>query len=169
MDSFFLKKLFYQYYDELVNFSVTFVSTKMIAEEIVQDVFIKVWQRGEQNIVFINPRSYLYKATKNNSINYLKSKYHQDHSGFLEIEGDFKATDLSSTFEHEELQQSIAKSVLKLPEKCRIIFILSRDQEMSYKEIAIHLDISKETVKSQIKIAIKKLKDYLTLDGFYFF
>ena len=163
----YFKETFYKNYQALLGFAYTFVRSREVAEELVQDVFFNVWQKRNQISSSVSISSYLHAATKNVCLNYLKSKYHRDHSGFLEISKVKEVRkEAHDQLVFKELEDIIEKGIDLLPDKCRVIFILSRDQGMSYHEIAAHLMVSKETVKSQIKIAVRKLKDHLIQNGF---
>jgi RNA polymerase sigma-70 factor (ECF subfamily) len=161
------KEIFYRSYPKLFQLAHSYVRSREIAEELVQDAFLKVWQnRKSINTV----EAYLHTTVKNLSLNHLKSKYHRDHSGFLEIDdSDQKNAHAENELENKELEAAIEEGISLLPEKCRVAFILTRDQEMTYQEVASHLGVSKETVKSQIKIALRKLKNHLDQMGLLFF
>lgn len=156
------KYLFSSYYKELYFFARKFLGNKEVAEEIVQDSFIVLW--GNKNILKIEKsiKSYLYATVKNRSINYLKSKF--NNIDFVSIDESVKESNFMQAdklLELSELDDLILKAVEMLPPRCKEIFHLSRNSEMTYQEIAETLDISKETVKSQISEALKKIKVYL--------
>ena len=160
-DEHIFKQVFYEYYDALYRSAYQFVGNVQVAEEIVQDAFVNFWNNRGRIIVTVSIQSYLYGSVKNLCLNYLNSKYARNKRReappvVLEISSrDEDPSDL------KELELLIRKSIEQLPERCRIIFNLSRTQGMTYQEIANELDISKETVKSQIKIALKKLQGAL--------
>lgn len=133
------------------------------AEDIVQDAFLNVWNLRDS----IQPESlvgYLYRATTNGALNYIeKSKR------FSKFTSELKPSvqpDVSAHISEKELQASIQKALDKLPPKCKVVFVLSRFQQMRYKEIARHLDISVKTVENQmgkaLEIMREELKPYLT-------
>lgn len=141
------------------------------SEEIVSDVFVKLWNtRTELNITG-NIKSYLCRAVQNTAINYLeKNKSKGKITSLDSLNQSLLAWDdnypLGNLYE-EELILIIEKGIKMLPDGCREIFLLSRNQELTYTEIATHLGISVNTVKTQMKIAIarlrEELKDYLNL------
>ena len=159
-----LETVFRSFYQELFFFAHTFIGESEIAEEVVQDVFIQIWEKKESLEIQTSPKSYLYTAVRNRSINYLKSKLAKIRSETevtldMVIESNHDSAD--SKLSEKELIQLIQIGIYSLPEKCRIIFKLSRDSGMTYDEIANELGVSKETVKSQIKIALGKLRQFL--------
>ena len=146
----------------MYHFAGYFVGDPQTAENIVQDVFVKIWTNREKLFIQSSPKAYLYKAVKNKSINYLKSKYANIH--FEEENAIFNIADFF-TPEHEyeikELKNSIDTAKKKLPDKCYHIFSLSRYSSLSNKQIAQQLNISEKTVENQITIALKKIKSFL--------
>lgn len=167
------EKLFDSYYSMLCLVAYDMVKSKHLAEEIVDDVFFNLWQK--RNSIEINKsiRAYLVRSVKNRSINWLEQTKTErlvmanayDVSLFDEILWDNEYP-LGNLLERE-LQKKINEAVLSLPEHCRQIFLLNRNEDLTYEEIAEKLSISVNTVKTQMKIALAKLrealKDYLPL------
>jgi RNA polymerase sigma-70 factor, ECF subfamily len=136
------------------------------AEDIVQDVFIKLWKNRE-NIDFSLPlKPYLNKATANTAISWLeKNKVSSSATEISDLKNDPEAPDnTESRLFEKELQAKIRQSLDKLPPKCKAIFILSRYEGMKYREIAEHLEISVKTVENQMCIALERLRK--DLDSF---
>ncbi len=157
-----LQHLFDFYYKELVRFSIKLVMNKEIAEEIVQDVFIRIWDNRKTIIIGKSIDAYLFASVKNGSINYLKSKYARIRFVDLDDSGDLPVYQTAEDdFITEELKKALYQAVHSLPPKCKIIFNLSRNAELSNEEIARQLNISKKTVQTQIGIAIQKIKHTL--------
>ena len=157
-----LRHLFDSYYKELVRFSMKIVMNKEISEEIVQDVFIRIWNNRNALNIEKSVDAYLFASVKNASINYLKSKYARIRFVKLEDSGDFPeyhtAEDDIITY---ELKKVLYEAVNSLPPKCKTIFSLSRNAGLSIEDIAHHLNISRKTVQAQIGIAIQKIKKAL--------
>lgn len=157
-----LKYLFNHSYSELVVYSMKFIMNREIAEEIVQDLFIRLWQNRGGLKIEKSVKGYLLAAVRNRSINYLKSKYARIH---FVGEDALAQRPMHHTAEEDvtavELQEAIHEAIDSLPVKCRIIFNLSRNAGLSNDEIAGQLNISIKTVQAQIGIAIKKLREYL--------
>lgn len=166
---------FRTYYKRLCAYAVSFVSQNDIAEDIVIDVFLKLWEkRGSVNITK-SVSSYLFKSVKNACINFLnreksrKLTISENEVNLLNLKMKYTISDkypLTELIGHE-LEEKIKMEVDKLPDQCREIFYLSRFEELSHKEIADKLGISKNTVKVQIYRALLKLrkglKDYLPM------
>jgi len=152
------RSLFYKYTDRLIRFALCYVSDKQSAEEIVLDIFTYLWQnRNEVEIYSL--KSYLFQATKNKSLSYLREKGNVTYLEELEV----SELEVSNNFniEFEELQKLIEEAIGLLPDRCREIFLQSREIDKSNKEIAADLNISEKTVENQITIAIKKIKSHL--------
>jgi RNA polymerase sigma-70 factor (ECF subfamily) len=162
------EELFRAYFPLLFGFCLKFVRQKQVAEEIVQDVFLYVWQKRHQIEIDKSLQAYLFTATKNKSINYLKLKYNQyqyDDEPLGQIISTHSAA--SDKVEQEELQNLIDKGIESLPERCRMVFSLSRNAGLTYAEIAQEMAISVKTVEIQMGIALKKLKEFLQAYGFF--
>lgn len=167
------KSIFRELYESLCLFANKYVEDIEVSKDIVQDVFIKIW---EDNITFNNKnniKSFLYTAVKNRSLDYLKSKRYRVTEGISEI--DLEKMDTESFFLREvviiEASKIIEKAINTLPNKCAEIIRLSV-KNLSNSEIAEELDISLNTVKAQKQIAYKRLKpllkDYFVLIAFIF-
>jgi RNA polymerase sigma-70 factor, ECF subfamily len=156
------RQLFNDHYSVLCKYSLRIVRRSEIAEEIVQDQFIYIWKNKDQLHFHNSFQSYLYRAVKNKSIDYLRSRFAMaEYVDDSDIAQQAAAEDPSSGMEMNELQEMVSKAVFLLPEKCHTIFTMSRFGEMKNQEIADSLDISIKTVENQITIAIKKLKAFL--------
>jgi RNA polymerase sigma-70 factor (ECF subfamily) len=157
-----LRTLFDLYFKDLVLFSARMVVNTGVAEEIVEDVFIRIWQTREEMDLSDSFKSYLFASVKNRSINYLKSTYGKMHFEELEsashrISGSGQDLEIQG----RELGEAIAKAIENLPPGCRVIFSLSRNAGFTTAEISEQLDISKKTVQAQIAIAIRKIREQL--------
>ncbi len=155
------EELFHVFYKPLVKYSFQYLQMLQVAEEIVQDVFISLWQRKESVVIQTSIKSYLFRAVKNRTINYIKLQLPKD-----QVKTDL--VDQVSTYQPEDLDNSantlhqmISSGISELPPKCRTIFLLSRNEGLTHKEIAEELNISTKTVENQITIAIKRLKEKL--------
>ncbi len=157
-----LKQLFDLYFTDLVRFSARMVVNAGVAEEIVEDVYIRIWQTRNEMRLRDSFKSYLFASVKNRSINYLKSSY-----GKMRFEELESASDLMSgsgqdlELEGKELGECIQKAIENLPPGCRIVFNLSRNAGLTTTEISEKLGISKKTVQAQIAIAIRKIREQL--------
>lgn len=145
----------------MVNFAFFYLKDEQEAIELVQELFISIWEKRETSALLDNPKAYLMTSVKNRCYNKITRK--KDTTNSLEMLGDvlISAEDTSSPLETKQTEQHILYTIEKLPEKCREIFILSRFEQMSYKAIAEHLGISLKTVENQIGNALKFLRKEL--------
>lgn len=152
-------RLYRIYYTSLFQFSVTFVREKPAAEEIVSDVFMQLWQMREKVSAIDNLTVYLYTCIRNHSLNYLR-KNKRDTTFTLDddsLDIPSPAADPEQLYITAELTKKIDAIIEQLPERCRIIFKLIREDGLKYREVAAILDISVKTVESQMGIAMKKI------------
>lgn len=135
------------------------VADKDTAKDILQEVFIKFWQLAPKLTIQGKVGNYLYAATRNTIINhYVSSNRIQDHIAVFHLYQNQVDNSTIDNLQFQELQQLIEKEVQELPKKMQEIFRLSRNQELSHKEIAALLSISEFTVKKQVSNALKILK-----------
>ncbi len=154
--------LFRYYYPGLVVYAVQFVVDRAEAEEIVQDFFVRLWNKHGALFQTDSLKSYFFSSVKNSSINFLRHKKIED----LAIQ---KLTQLSAShlvydpdiYLATELQEKITHAIGLLPEKCREIFIMSRFKGMDNGEIAGEMQISKRTVETHISNALRILRNEL--------
>jgi RNA polymerase sigma-70 factor (ECF subfamily) len=156
-------QLFSDYYVNLCRFAYTYVKDSAIAEEIVQEVFISIWEKRQELVISSSIRSFLYTSVKNKALNHIRDeKTRIGHEYEFAREQNTKVTQLINFCEREELTQLIDQAIGELPDQCRIIFELSRNENLTYNEIAQHLNISPKTVENQMSIALKRLRKKLS-------
>lgn len=156
------EQLFKKYYQDLYQFCFRYVKQEETAEEIVQDVFVKLWQQKKQPDFHTSVKAYLYAAVKNASLNYLKSQYaRQQFEGHETSKNELQSFNTQETIDFDELSKLVSEAVESLPKQCRTIFEMSRTGGYTYQEISKELDISPKTVENQMGIALKKLKEHL--------
>lgn len=163
MESF--EQLFSRYYAPLVAYATRYVYGTEIAREIVQDFFVRLYEKRNTLTIDVSIKSYLYRSVYNCCINYLNQKSIQEkHLKNIEQERTDEEN-LENEINSVELQYKIYKVIEELPSKCRRIFKMNRLQGLKNDEIAADLNLSKRTVETQIskalKILRKKLADYL--------
>ncbi len=152
------KELYNHYFKRLLHFSFLIVGTKETAEEIVNDVFLKIWERRKTLYEIDNPDVYFYVATKNKSLDVLKSQ--TTHTSDIENinEAALKVSiNPESIMISKELRKKIEKAIETLPPRCKLIFKLVKEDGLKYKEAAAILDLSPKTIENQLSIATKKL------------
>lgn len=160
--------LFHFYYPGLVVYSSQFTTDKNEAEEIVQDFFVRFWQKHQQLIPSDSLKNYFFSSVKNSSLNFLKHKKIEER--YIKEMSELSNHHLvyePDLYIDSELQEKIKHGINNLPEKCQEIFIMSRIRGMKNDEIAAELNLSKRTVETQITKALKvlrvELKDYVGL------
>jgi RNA polymerase sigma-70 factor (family 1) len=153
------ESLFYLLNTPLIKFSMMYLHQKEAAEEIVSDVFVKCWLNRKNLIDVQRMDTYLFVAVKNQSLNYLK-KYSHIHLVQMEDTNEVKFVKTFSpqeALEKKELLFKMEQSIEALPQQCRIIFRLIKEDGIKYKEVAEILNISPRTVQTQLFRAMKKL------------
>lgn len=153
-----IKKLFDESYQDLVIQALRLVKNPETAEDIVQDCFIKLWDKREKLEISGNIVAYLARMIRNSCLDFLKKKRIQTSELNEAYQGSFEVEDAMVT---KDLQERIDRIIDDLPEKCRQVFVLSRFEELSYKEIAEQLNVSKKTVEAHISRALKSLRQNL--------
>lgn len=157
-----LELLFHRYYNDLCRYLIIFLKDENIAKNIVQDLFLYLWEKHE-NIDFKKSlESYLYQACRFNALIYLRNENRHVvcHEKIRDTSSD-ESLDVSSEMEIKELNRIINEAIELLPDRCRQIFNLSRSRGLSYHEIATQLGISVSAVDNQVNIAIKKIKRHI--------
>ncbi|MDB5229397.1 MAG: polymerase sigma-70 factor [Chitinophagaceae bacterium] len=153
------KKLFLHFHKPLLHFAYSFLKTKEPAEEVVCDVLMKVWTMKEDVLKINNLRLYLYQAVRNTCINELK-KNKKSATGDIEsldLQCDPDNESPEELFIHDELRKKINESIKELPPKCRMVYKLVREDDLTYKEVADILNISTNTVDRHLNNALHKL------------
>ncbi|PVD53974.1 RNA polymerase sigma-70 factor [Terrimonas sp.] len=147
------------FYNRLYRTAFTFIKSKESAEEIVSDVFIKVWQMRVKLAEIENLSVYLYTVTKNLCLKYITRQYKNPVINLDEIA--FETTIDFKTPEEicisSDITKKIREALNELPPKCRLILQLVKEDGLRYKEVAAILNISELTVRNQLAIAVKKL------------
>lgn len=160
-------EMFFRYhYNHLCNYANSFVKDRDESEEIVQNAFATLWDKRQDLDIKGSVRAYLFSMVHNQSLNYLKhQKVKLKHQESI-IRHTEESHEDSGT-ESNELEQRIFEALQELPEKCRMVFKMSRFEELKYTEIANKMNISVKTVENQmgkaLKIMREELRDYLPL------
>lgn len=150
----------------LLQFSQSIIKNKELAEEIVSDVFIKIWQNREHLSGIENFKLYLYVSTKNTALNYLSRHFRKE---VLSLD-DTSITLASVSYNPEqilitsELVNRINAVITMLPVRCKLIFKLAKEDGLKYSEIAQLLNISIKTIDNQMAIAVKKIGKAISFD-----
>ncbi len=160
-------KLVRAHYARLCSFVFRYVDSADAAEDIVQDMLVKVWRR-QQQFDFQRPLAYLYQAAKHEAISY-RRRHGVRERAVAELARRERplAPDNATLLERADLAAAVAEAVDALPERCRLIFTMHREQGLTYAQIADVLGLSVKTVETQISRAFRALRirlaGYLTV------
>lgn len=153
------EKVFKQYFKTLQNYAYTILNDLDVAEEMVQNVFLKIWEKREKLPQDANIGSYLYKSVYHESLNWLRHEKvklsHQQHTFYSMKDETDNAAD---RIKMKQLEEHLQKALNDLPQQCRTIFQMSRFDEMRYREIANELGISIKTVENQMGKALRLMR-----------
>ena len=144
------EKLFREYFPPLMSFSRKILVDEDDAREVVQKVFISLWEKRGEIDLSTSLKSYLFTSVHNRSLNVIRERKKCSAEEGPELAGEW---DVSAQIESMELEEKINEALESLPEKCRQIFELNRFDGLKYSEIATQLDISIKTVENQISKA----------------
>ena len=157
-DQYAYKELFAAFYSYLMQFGMSLVRSRQTAEEVVSDVFIKIWQKRGDLHKISDLRIYLYVATRNTALNYLDKQKRLDSKKL-----EFASRPSGFSFDPEqlmittEMMARIEKAIDHLPPKCKVIFKLVKEDCLKYREVSEILNISVKTVENQLAIALRKI------------
>jgi len=156
------EQAFKSHFKALHAYACTILKEEAAAEEIVQQVFFKLWEKKEQVHIQQSVSAYLYRSVYNESLNYLKhqkvKKAHQSHTLYT---SGTSSEQVSRKVIARELEAKIAEALNQLPEQCRTIFQMSRFEELKYREIADRLNLSVKTVENQMGKALRIMRTQL--------
>jgi RNA polymerase sigma-70 factor (ECF subfamily) len=154
-----LEALYRMYFVRLFRFCFSIIHQKESAEDIVNDVFLKLWDNRDRRPAIDNPRLYLYVSVKNRSLNYLRDNA-QVHTVEISERCDdyirFDTNPETILMDAEGLRR-IRAAIDELPPRCKLIFSLIKEDGLKYKEVALLLELSVKTVEAQLAIALRKI------------
>lgn len=164
------EKTYTTYWKKLNAFSFTMTQDKDLAQHIVQDVFVDLWER-RKDVEIVSMESYLFRAVKNQVFKHYQSN--RFDKTILEDQFEDYIIDNFTTID-PELVDLLYTLLDKLPEKRKEVLVMNKIQEMSIDQIAVELELSKQTVKNQLSAALKQLRENLkdltwTTSGFIIF
>tara|TARA_R110000868_G_scaffold259361_5_gene517316 strand:- start:79781 stop:80350 length:570 start_codon:yes stop_codon:yes gene_type:complete len=149
------KKLYLNYYPVIYKVAFYILKHENAAEDIVQEVFLKIWDNQSALSEVDNIKAYLISMTRNASLDSIKKSKKDEH---LVLQLQHLSNDSYNSDEEIAFRKVLEIAVSKLPPKCRLIFSLSRFDGLSNDEIAEYLKISKRTVETQISLALKAFR-----------
>ena len=160
------RRLMEQTADELLLFATGFLRNKEIAEEIVSDVFVKIWNNRSELQKIRNLKSYLFICVKNGCLSHFRKTKNEKIISLDEF-NDFKFLVVDgpeNDIIDKEVLNQIYKAIEKLPSKCKLAFTLAKINGLKYKEIAEIMGISEKTVNNHLVNAVKKISELLGLN-----
>ncbi len=155
-----IELIFKQYYTYLCGRIVRIVHQPSLAEDIAQEVFLELWKKRESLVIKSTLKAYLGRAGVNRALNYLRDS----KPDLFKEEPVEQAGTISSAFhqlEVQDLESLIDQAIQGLPERCRLVFSLSRFEDLTNKEVALQLGISEKTVENQMTKALRILRGVL--------
>jgi RNA polymerase sigma-70 factor (ECF subfamily) len=156
------KEVFEKYYAPLCMYALYIVNDWTDAEEVVQELFYVIWKNRSSLPVLHSLRNYLYGAVRNQSLQYVEHKniVNRYHASEQKKQHDEEgSSDPQQQMEMSELESLVDKTLAKLPDRCRKIFSMHRDEGMKYREIADALQISVKTVEADMSRTLKLLRE----------
>lgn len=165
--------LFKTHFKPLRNYAFSFVQEQTLAEDIVQTVFLRLWDKIAALNIADSIAAYLYRAVYNESLNALKhNKVRRTYHSWLNRSTKDHTDAAHRNLQLQELERQLRAAINALPEQCRTIFQLSRYEELRYRDISLRLGISVKTVENQMGKALKLLRtalaEFLPLLMLYF-
>ncbi len=159
------KKLFFHFFLPLKSFSFSIIKSKETAEEIVSDIFVDIWIKRKELCTIQDLQMYLYTSVRNNSLRKLQQNKKVVFFSLDEVQVEFASPDenAEAVLLTHELSNKIDSAIDKLPEKCKLIFKLAKEEKLKYREIALLLNISIKTIDNQLATALKKIAAVLNI------
>jgi RNA polymerase sigma-70 factor, ECF subfamily len=160
----FMQVLFKSYYRPLGNVIYRVVQDRAVTEDLLQDVFLRVWNNRDSLTITTTYKAYLYRAAMNAALRHAERRKRQvgwDEAGIPEPARDSTAEQLDA----QEAEQLVALALEALPPQCRAVFLMSRQEGLSYQQIAEALDVAPKTVENQMGKALRIMRDKLS--GFF--
>ena len=162
------KALFTEHYKGMYSYACIILKDEVEAEEIIQNVFVRLWEKQTAIQIETSLKAYLYRMVYNDCMNHIKHKavvikFQKEKTYVMKNETGNAEEKVAST----QLNEQLSNALRELPEQCRTVFQLSRFEDLKYREIAVQLGISEKTVENQMGKALRllrmKLVDFLPL------
>lgn len=153
------EQVFHSYYNELANYAFSILKSREDAEDVVQEVFIRVWQTNPSVITTADVKFYLVTATRNGCISLLRKTANKTFVDPGNI-GDPPDTAAPSAAVTRDIETLVAEALALLPPQCAAVFKLSRLGGLTYQQVADELGLSVKTVENQVGKALKIMRDY---------
>lgn len=162
------EKLYKEYFAKSYSFALYFTHSEELSKEVVAEVFLSFWKNRESLCKVKSIDSYLYVSIRNQALSMLRKKscIRQEPIELFTLHIAAEGDDPEDKVLHEELESLVEKAFGQLPERCRMIYYLIKEERKSYREVADLLGISERTINSQMTIARRKLtailRDYFS-------
>ena len=166
------KEVYQKYFHVLYAYAFDILQSKYLAEDITEEIFLKLWEKHKELVISTSLKSYLFKSVRNACLDFIKAKnvrqlYKEQVESKCRLEAGYELFDVFNynSYLTKELSKKIKKEINKLPDDCRKTFKMSRYFRFKNKEIALKKNVSLSSVEKQISKALyilhEKLKDYL--------
>lgn len=149
------------YYPKVNRFVSYLIKYREIKEEVVSDVFFSIWQQKDKLTKVKDLDAFLYTIARNRAIDYIRQSSYSVKTEQISLGIAVSEKSPEVDLINKELHEEIIKAVNSLPEKCKLIFLMAKEQGLKYREIADVLKISEKTVNSQMVIALKRMSSAL--------
>lgn len=154
-----LTELYNRFWQALFVSSYNVLKDRELCEDIIQDIFMNIWHNREKLEINISLKGYMYACARYQVFNQFKKNKDKIHVElFQEIDKRFQHSTPETLLMHEELVQQINAIIETLPEKCQQVYKLSREEQLTHKEIAERLNISTKTVENHITKALHVIR-----------
>lgn len=163
--------VFHTYYQPLYHLSISYLKDEEEAKSVVQEAFVKLWEIRNELHADSNLRNFLFTLVKNNCLNILKRRQivlrHHEEIKLMEMHYQYESLSRigENYLEFNELKEKIDLAIKNLPEHCRVVFEMSRFEDLKNREIAVKLGVSQKTIEAHLTKALKilrnELRDYL--------
>lgn len=160
-----LRSIFDRHYPLLIGDIYRILPDEDTCQDLAQEVIVELWRKRESIVIHSSLRAYLRKSAINRALNHLKTQRRtllDDAEKFADL-ADNSSHEIALRENQDNLEKALHKAIDKLPERCRIVFSLSRFENRSHKEIAAELGISVKTIENQITKAMKLLRQSLSV------
>ena len=156
------RQLFDCHFEPLCRFLAYYTSNRVTIEEVVQEVFIKLWE--DRNVSQIESvKTYLYTSARNRMLNHIRDEKRRHSLMEQWVQHEMEKDRGEECFDIDEFSQRVQNAIDSLPDQCRKIFNLSKKRGLTYKQIAKQLEISVKTVETQMSIALRKIREQLSM------
>ena len=156
------EKIFHTYNAKLLPFVTSITKSREVAEEIMQEVFLKLWLQQSTLTTIGNPAAWLVRLSSNMALSYLQRQaIHSKAVKKISNQSSPAASSIEADIDAKKIQQHIAAAISSLPEKRQQVYRLSREGGLNRKQIAEQLGLSESTVKNQLNAALKHIQEHI--------